>query len=1122
MQKKTLLTIGVLLLLGSLLIGSSYATEPIPYSFFEKKGMEALTQGNYTDAVAFFKEALIVNPNAKDSLHFLNTIKRLQDGCIGVIEYEEKVRDLKKKASGELLADDILKDKGQSQQEYFPSFLPVEDSSVGIKREQFINQALFQYEKTLTSEAAVLPEEVEQELESEKELEISQDLSAPLEPVASQDINPKKQAMESALDFLEHMAGEKSENIPDFIESEGETTTLEEIVTEKAQQAPTQNFTPRQNDNQSDQRAAQSQSEPTVSKTTRGQQSLENSKGMGEQPEQPLKEPRGMADAAEEGRLDDPLEIAEESSSQSDTNRTVETITQEGLDVPVYDPDTIYLNGELWNYSDKPTVEIEMGKTLIFEGKNIERYLIVTPGFINLERIDRDRIAISTDNKRGRTTLLIWEDHGRWSFNVQVTIPISRPFGVDKDVWQEEVEPFRFDYSSDWSTYYSDQDLDEVKRTSLNFTQRMLLAGETPYGNLDSSVTFEKKAEKTVATGYSVGLIDGQIGPISNFNIRGFDARKTFSPLTLSGKYFRGILFEQRLFDDAIEYSYINGQDRATYGIVSPEIISKDQSFITGGQIRFFPYGDHQYNFNYAEGWGSDRESYLADQNMSFQTFQKFGELDLSAEIAHDEENFARTAHADFPLNSEMDLSLDFRDIEKDYTTVVSNPSGQGEVGGIMAFFWHPESFSLDSSFNVYKDRLTVNPENPYAYNYDLSVSLRKPFEEQSATWNTDVYWLDTAGLISPYRDFRIYNYLTKNFDFLSTERMGSVTLRQSYQRSRYSYSPSSEYDRIGLGGGIRVPVLDWLSYYLDYDYYFVDEILSGNRSQPRAMTTGLSYRKDLTDSIFGNIDLSYRNEQEAESSFSFLAGEDSTAVTAGLSYRPNSDFDIYLDATARKTWPEDSDIANYFEADIRLGARTSWELPVRWNPQGHVGGTVFKDMNMNGVQDSDEKGIPGITLKVGKKETTTDENGRYLIKISGKKVQIGMDFDSVPKGYIFTTPLYAKVKIVPHKIVKVDFGLSTSSGVYGVVYYDKNQSKKPDSGDEFIHGVHITLEGKEAVTDFEGSYSFDNVEAGEHKIAIDVNSIPMEYLPLIKLTNKIDVQEGTTYIFHIPVKKKE
>jgi len=57
MQKKIFPFIGVSFLLGSLLIGSLSAAEPIPYSFFEKKGMEALTQGNYTDAVAFFKEA---------------------------------------------------------------------------------------------------------------------------------------------------------------------------------------------------------------------------------------------------------------------------------------------------------------------------------------------------------------------------------------------------------------------------------------------------------------------------------------------------------------------------------------------------------------------------------------------------------------------------------------------------------------------------------------------------------------------------------------------------------------------------------------------------------------------------------------------------------------------------------------------------------------------------------------------------------------------------------------------------------------------------------------------------------------------------------------------------------
>ncbi|MFA6378891.1 MAG: hypothetical protein WCX16_03815, partial [Candidatus Omnitrophota bacterium] len=172
--------------------------------------------------------------------------------------------------------------------------------------------------------------------------------------------------------------------------------------------------------------------------------------------------------------------------------------------------------------------------------------------------------------------------------------------------------------------------------------------------------------------------------------------------------------------------------------------------------------------------------------------------------------------------------------------------------------------------------------------------------------------------------------------------------------------------------------------------------------------------------------------------------------------------------------------------------------------------------------QDPGEEGIPDVMLQVGKQQTTTGSDGRYLIKVKAKRVQVGLDFDSIPQGYVFTTPLYQNVEIVPYGVAKANFGLTTQSGIYGVVYYDVNQNKKPDAKDELLPDVRITLDGKEEVlTDFEGAYSFSGISAGKHEISFDVNSIPVEYIPLIKIKNEIEIQEGTTYLFYIPVKKK-
>ena len=35
----------------------------------------------------------------------------------------------------------------------------------------------------------------------------------------------------------------------------------------------------------------------------------------------------------------------------------------------------------------------------------------------------------------------------------------------------------------------------------------------------------------------------------------------------------------------------------------------------------------------------------------------------------------------------------------------------------------------------------------------------------------------------------------------------------------------------------------------------------------------------------------------------------------------------------------------------------------------------------------------------------------------------------------------------------------------------------------------------------------------------VRVNSLPIEYLPQIKLKNELEIAEGTTYVFHVPLK---
>lgn len=308
----------------------------------------------------------------------------------------------------------------------------------------------------------------------------------------------------------------------------------------------------------------------------------------------------------------------------------------------------------------------------------------------------------------------------------------------------------------------------------------------------------------------------------------------------------------------------------------------------------------------------------------------------------------------------------------------------------------------------------------------------------------------------------------------------------------------------------------------MNYEYILVHDVFNDRWSSPTAFQAGFDYSAPITDRISFNYSLNYRNEQQAQSSFSFLAGEDSLMNNFSLTYQPVNDVSIFLDSQLRRVWPQQNTVISaYYDLNLMLGLRSKWDLPFHWNPTGEVQGIVYKDYNGNALQDKDEIGIPGVKVIVGKYETVTNDNGEYSIKVSAKKATVSLDLQTIPTGFVFSTALSRDVTIEHKKAVRVNFGLSSRSGIYGVAFLDLNGSGKPDRGDKFISNVVIRLDSGEITkTDFSGSYFFENINPGKHTIRIDVNSIPMMYSPLNKITMDVDLKEGTTYVYNVPLKE--
>ncbi len=191
----------------------------------------------------------------------------------------------------------------------------------------------------------------------------------------------------------------------------------------------------------------------------------------------------------------------------------------------------------------------------------------------------------------------------------------------------------------------------------------------------------------------------------------------------------------------------------------------------------------------------------------------------------------------------------------------------------------------------------------------------------------------------------------------------------------------------------------------------------------------------------------------------------------------------------------------------------TKWDAGI-YKLKASVGDFVWHDLNKNGIQDSGEPGISGITVKLFDcsnnlmSTTTTNSSGKYKFE----DVMPGNYYVQffAPTGYLFTLknqgsdkkkdsdadPITGKTICFELKAGQNDMtwdaGLSeciTGVKVCGLVFNDANANGVKDAGEVGIANVVMKLWGISAnliattLTDAQGKYEFFNVVDGQYHV---------------------------------------
>jgi uncharacterized repeat protein (TIGR01451 family)/fimbrial isopeptide formation D2 family protein/LPXTG-motif cell wall-anchored protein len=170
------------------------------------------------------------------------------------------------------------------------------------------------------------------------------------------------------------------------------------------------------------------------------------------------------------------------------------------------------------------------------------------------------------------------------------------------------------------------------------------------------------------------------------------------------------------------------------------------------------------------------------------------------------------------------------------------------------------------------------------------------------------------------------------------------------------------------------------------------------------------------------------------------------------------------------------------------------------------VSGTVWIDIDNDGVKDANEVGIPNVTVNVTWQgpngpiviPVVTDANGNWSIPDAPAGVYTAVvDAATLPPGLVRTTPSSTSTTVPPGGSGSVQHGFVPPGSIGDRIWNDTDRDGVQDAGETGVAGVTIVLRDAAgavvatAVTDASGNYRFDGLPPATYTVEVDTSTLP-------------------------------
>jgi uncharacterized protein (DUF2345 family) len=183
---------------------------------------------------------------------------------------------------------------------------------------------------------------------------------------------------------------------------------------------------------------------------------------------------------------------------------------------------------------------------------------------------------------------------------------------------------------------------------------------------------------------------------------------------------------------------------------------------------------------------------------------------------------------------------------------------------------------------------------------------------------------------------------------------------------------------------------------------------------------------------------------------------------------------------------------------------------PAAGGAAGTVTGVVFLDLNSNGIQDSGEPGIPGVSVLLTTSTGqvlpgTTDANGLYaILNAAAGAATLDVVNGTLPPGLTQTAGTDpSPVNVAANSVTNAGFDgynagtpSTTTGGVTGTIFLDSNGNGTQDAGEPGLPGVQVTITPASGppitvTTGPNGVYTAPTVPAGSATVDVVNSTLP-------------------------------